>query len=275
MSLRDLIKLGGFNNPGCADAHWNSISDKKRKESPTTNSNRRKRSRSGSFVGVSMHIGDRVEARCQGSFHFYPGIINDVIRASDIPNPTYRVLFDDGTASMCQANAIRLLSAAASPQTNRLKRSKPKHSGSSSAGERLRGMIAPQAAVAARVLKAESDPKTEAVAIATSLVGAAKNKALPTTAAPTKCKQSPPSKGKNSPSRHGKKRWLMYEPEQENQNTSNALSVGKGVSKSPDTVADMSGVDTTTKLLRKPTIALGKETKCTVDKRLQMGFLCS
>lgn len=92
MSLRELLKLGGFNDPGTIDSNWNCPTIRRR--------NKRARTDDSPKSTRCWVEGDRVLARCHGSLQHFPGIIRGLVQKADQP-VGYKVLFDDGTTDGC------------------------------------------------------------------------------------------------------------------------------------------------------------------------------
>jgi hypothetical protein len=100
MGFRELIKLGGFNDPGKADVNWNHVDGKRQRASvPSTRRVRARTTKQNSHyrnISEQLKPGDKVLAKYHGSCHFYPGVIRALVEKTDQPLG-YDVLFDDGT----------------------------------------------------------------------------------------------------------------------------------------------------------------------------------
>jgi hypothetical protein len=100
MGFRELIKLGGFNDPGKADANWNHVDGKRQRASvPSTRRVRARNTKQNIHyrnTSEQLKPGDKVLAKYHGSCHFYSGVIRALVEKTDQPLG-YDVLFDDGT----------------------------------------------------------------------------------------------------------------------------------------------------------------------------------
>lgn len=106
MSVRELLKLGGFNDPGATDRNWNCVNGKRR-QGDDFSTRMSKRARHGSCLGVALAKEDRVLARCQGSLSWHIGTVREVVQKPDQP-VGFDVLFDDGTSDACvKAHSIK------------------------------------------------------------------------------------------------------------------------------------------------------------------------